>query len=47
MKLATGIETMKIAMIRARYAAGNQYVRKSTTPGKKPASAAPSRRRIA
>ena len=44
-KLASGIATKKDAIIRAPQREGNPQVRKSTTPGKKPASAAPSRKR--
>ncbi|MNH24282.1 hypothetical protein D3C76_1092010 [compost metagenome] len=41
----TGIADMNRAMMRPRRAAGNQRERYSTTPGKKPASAAPVSRR--
>ena len=39
------IPSMKIAIARARSAAGNQQAIRYTTPGKKPASATPSRKR--
>ena len=40
-----GAARYKVATTRARYTAGNQYVKYSRTPGKKPASATPSRKR--
>ena len=40
--IAIGAAVMKSAFARARSVAGIQYVRYSTTPGKKPASARPS-----
>jgi hypothetical protein len=40
-----GSATMNVLTIRARVAAGNQYVRYRIMPGKKPASATPSRKR--
>src|SRR5437870_5746148 len=41
----TGIAIMNRALARARYAAGNQYVRYSSMPGRKPASVMPTRTR--
>ncbi|MNO90099.1 hypothetical protein D3C76_815990 [compost metagenome] len=38
-----GIAIMNRALARARYAAGNQNVRYSSTPGRKPASVIPTR----
>ena len=40
-----GMAVMNSAVIRARCDAGNQYVRYRMMPGKKPASATPSRNR--
>ena len=41
----SGIASMNSATIRVRSFWGNQYVRKRMIPGKKPASATPSRNR--
>jgi len=42
---AMAVALMKRAMMRPRRAFGYQYVRYSSTPGKKPASNTPSRKR--
>lgn len=42
-----GSDSMNSALIRARYAFGNQKLRNSTMPGRYPASATPSRKRNA
>ncbi len=47
MMTATGDAIMKSAPVRARSEAGNQYVKKSTMPGKNPASAMPRMTRAA
>ena len=44
---ASAVAVMNDAIVRARSAAGNHCVRYSTMPGKNPASARPSTKRIA